>query len=188
MRLIFLCIIGLLFSVNTAFSQVLIPVQITTKNAMTDTKEGGIVLKVYDGTTIVKTISSDANGLIKFTIPGGKKYRVEFSKAGKVGRFMIWDFKNVVDEMISGNVIPVMESPLSLFEEVPGVDFSFFKTNPVTEFYYDPSIDKEKMANDAVKSQKTIKKQESLKKEIENLKGQSNAQYNALIKQAEGLE
>jgi uncharacterized protein YjbI with pentapeptide repeats len=155
---------------------------------MTDTKEGGIVLKVYDGTTIVKTISSDANGLIKFTIPGGKKYRVEFSKAGKVGRFMIWDFKNVVDEMISGNVIPVMESPLSLFEEVPGVDFSFFKTNPVTEFYYDPSIDKEKMANDAVKSQKTIKKQESLKKEIENLKGQSNAQYNALIKQAEGLE
>ena len=188
MRLIFLCIIGLLFSVNTAFSQVMIPVQITTKNALTDTKEGGIVLKVYDGTTIVKTISSDANGLIKFTIPGGKKYRVEFSKAGKVGRFMIWDFKNVVDEMISGNVIPMMESPLSLFEEVPGVDFSFFKTNPVTEFYYDPSIDKERMANDVVKSQKTIKKQESLKKEIENLKGQSNAQYNTLIKQAEGLE
>jgi epidermal growth factor receptor substrate 15 len=188
MRLIFLSIIGLLFSVNTAFSQVMIPVQITTKNALTDTKEGGIVLKVYDGTTIVKTISSDANGLIKFTIPGGKKYRVEFSKAGKVGRFMIWDFKNVVDEMISGNVIPMMESPLSLFEEVPGVDFSFFKTNPVTEFYYDPSIDKERMANDVVKSQKTIKKQESLKKEIENLKGQSNAQYNTLIKQAEGLE
>jgi epidermal growth factor receptor substrate 15 len=188
MRLIFLCLIGFLFSVNVGFSQVMIPVQITTKNALTDTKEGGIVLKVYDGTTIVKTISSDANGLIKFTIPGGKKYRVEFSKAGKVGRFMLWDFKNVVDEVISGNVIPMMESPLSLFEEVPGVDFSFFKTNPVTEFYYDPAIDKEKMANDVVKSQKTIKKQESIKKEIENLKGQSNAQYNALIKEAQGLE
>uniref|UniRef100_UPI00404B600F hypothetical protein n=1 Tax=Fluviicola sp. TaxID=1917219 RepID=UPI00404B600F len=188
MKLIFLCLFGLFFSVNALFSQVMIPVQITTKNALTDAKEGGIVLKVYDGTTIVKTISSDANGLIKFTIPGGKKYRVVFSKAGKVGRFMLWDFKNVVDEVISGNVIPMMESPLSLFEEVPGVDFSFFKTNPVTEFYYDPSIDKEKMANDVVKSQKTIKKQESLKKEIENLKGQSNAQYNALIKAAQGLE
>ena len=188
MRLIFLCIIGLLFSVNTAFSQVMIPVEITTNNALTDTKEGGIVLKVYDGTTIVKTISSDANGLIKFTIPGGKKYRVEFSKAGKVGRFMIWDFKNVVDEVLSGNVIPTMISSISLFEEVPGVDFSFFKTNPVTEFYYDPSIDKKKMLNDYAKSVKTIKKQESLKKEIENLKGQSNAQYNAIIKEAQGLE
>jgi epidermal growth factor receptor substrate 15 len=188
MKLIFLCLFGLFFSVNVLFSQVMIPVQITTKNALTDSKEGGIVMKVYDGATIVKTISSDANGLIKFTIPGGKKYRVEFSKAGKVGRFMLWDFKNVVDEVISGNVTPMMESPLSLFEEVPGVDFSFFKTNPVTEFYYDPSIDKEKMANDVVKSQKTIKKQESLKKEIENLKGQSNAQYNALIKEAQGLE
>jgi epidermal growth factor receptor substrate 15 len=188
MRLIFLCLIGFLFSVNTAFSQVMIPVEITTKNALSDNKEGGIVLKVYDGTTIIKTISSDANGLIKFTIPGGKKYRVEFSKAGKVGRFMIWDFKNVVDEVISGNVIPKMESPMSLFEEVPGIDFSFFKTNPATEFYYDPAVDKEKMSMDMVKSQKTIKKQESLKKEIENLKGQSNAQYNALIKEAQGLE
>jgi tetratricopeptide (TPR) repeat protein len=188
MRLIFLCLIGFLFSVNTAFSQVMIPVEITTKNALTDNKEGGIVLKVYDGTTIIKTISSDANGLVKFTIPGGKKYRVEFSKAGKVGRFMIWDFKNVVDEVISGNVIPKMESPMSLFEEVPGIDFSFFKTNPATEFYYDPAVDKEKMSMDMVKSQKTIKKQESLKKEIENLKGQSNAQYNALIKEAQGLE
>jgi uncharacterized protein YjbI with pentapeptide repeats len=166
----------------------MIPVEITTKNALTDTKEGGIVLKVFEGTTIVKTISSDANGLIKFTIPGGKKYRVEFSKAGKVGRFMIWDFKDVVDEVISGNVIPKMESPMSLFEEVPGIDFSFFKTNPATEFYYDPALDKNKMSMDMVKSQKTIKKQESLKKEIENLKGQSNAQYNALIKEAQGLE
>jgi tetratricopeptide (TPR) repeat protein len=166
----------------------MIPVEITTKNALTDTKEGGIVLKVFEGATIVKTISSDANGLIKFTIPGGKKYRVEFSKAGKVGRFMIWDFKDVVDEVISGNVIPKMESPMSLFEEVPGIDFSFFKTNPATEFYYDPALDKNKMSMDMVKSQKTIKKQESLKKEIENLKGQSNAQYNALIKEAQGLE
>jgi tetratricopeptide (TPR) repeat protein len=183
-----LFILGILFVLVTAahgFAQVQVPVKITTKNAMTDKKEAGIVVKIMDGSTVVGTYTSDNTGELKFNIPGGKKYRVEFSKPGKVSRFMIWDLKNVVDEVIQGTAAPKLETNMSLYDEVPNVDFSYFQSNPATEFFYDPVTAKDIIQPDLVLAKRTYERQEKLKKEILAAQGQSDAQYNALIKQAD---
>lgn len=187
MRLLVIGILFILITANQSFAQVQIPVKITTKNAMTDKKEAGIVVKIMEGSTVVATYTSDNTGEIKFNVPGGKKYRVEFSKPGKVSRFMIWDLKNVVDEVIQGTSAPKLETNMSLYDEVPNVDFSYFQANPATEFFYDPVTAKDIVQPDLILAKRTYERQEKLKKEILAAQGQSDAQYNALLKQADAL-
>ncbi|ASS48575.1 MAG: hypothetical protein A3D31_07535 [Candidatus Fluviicola riflensis] len=157
---------------------------VKTINYTTRKKESGVSVKAYEGATEVQSLVSDGSGQVKLQLPGGKKYRVEVSKAGKVTRSITIDIKNVNDELIQGKP-PGGSVEISLFDNNPAVDFSYVTSNPITEFYYDPTKPGE-LEFDQVLADKMIKKVEKLLKDAEAAKGQNEAEYNNLIKQADG--
>ncbi|HLP54275.1 MAG TPA: hypothetical protein VK151_04565 [Fluviicola sp.] len=176
---VFLCM-------NTAvFAQAKVPFSISLKNKATGKKESGITVTVYEGSSVVSTSVSDGSGSVKLILDGGKKYKVEFTKAGKVTRFVSVDLKNVTDELLQGSAVPKGELDMSLFDAVPGVDFSYVTSNPATEYYFNQSEDPD-LKYDLVLADKMIKKVDKLLKDAEAAKGQNDAQYNNLIKQADG--
>lgn len=179
-----LLIFLLFFAVNQYATAQNVDFFVKTLNYTTRKKEAGVTVTAYDGASQVQSLMTDASGQAKLQLPAGKKYKVEVSKAGKVTRIFNIDLKNVNDELIQGNP-PDGSVEISMFDDNPAIDFSYVKTNPITEFYYDPTKPGD-MQYDAVLADKMIKKVEKLLKDAEAAKGQTDAQYNALIKQADG--
>ena len=62
-------------------------IDISTKDYTSGKKLSGVSIDVYDGASIIKNMVTPSNGNVRFTIPAGKIYKIEFSKAGKVTRF-----------------------------------------------------------------------------------------------------
>lgn len=179
-----LLIFLLFFAVNQYATAQNVDFFVKTLNYTTRKKEAGATVTAYDGASQVQSLMTDASGQAKLQLPAGKKYKVEVSKPGKVTRIFNIDLKNVNDELIQGNP-PEGSVEISLFDDNPAIDFSYVKTNPITEFYYDPTKPGD-MQFDAVLAEKMLKKIEKLLKDAEAAKGQTDAQYNALIKQADG--
>ncbi|MBI3239500.1 MAG: hypothetical protein HYZ43_11785, partial [Flavobacteriia bacterium] len=172
--------------VNTAvFAQAKVPYTIFVKNKTTGKKESGVTVTVSEAGKTVSTNVSDGSGTIKLTLDGGKKYKIEFTKAGKVTRFVNVDLKNVSDELLQGSAVPRGELEMSLFDQAPNIDYSYVTSNPATEYYYDPNENQD-LVYDQVLGEKMIKKVEKLLKDAEAAKGQNDAEYNNLIKQADG--
>jgi epidermal growth factor receptor substrate 15 len=176
---VFLCM-------NTAvFAQAKVPFSVFLKNKATGKKESGVTVTVYEGSSVVSTSVSDGSGTVKLILDGGKKYKVEFTKGGKVTRFVSVDLKNVTDELLQGSSVPKGELDMSMFDQVPNVDFSYVTSNPATEYYFNQAEDAN-LKYDEVLADKMIKKVDKLLKDAEAAKGQNEAEYNNLIKQADG--
>lgn len=174
----------LLFAVNQYISAQNVEFSVKTVNYTTRKKEAGVTVTAFEGASQVQSLMTDASGQAKLQLPAGKKYKIEVRKAGKVMRYINVDVKNVNDELIQGNP-PEGSVEISLFDENPAIDFSYVTSNPITEFYFDPTKPDELMY-DQVLGEKMVKKVEKLLKDAEANKGQTDAQYNALIKQADG--
>src|SRR3989338_7123866 len=184
MRFLLLFLLLMFVASPDVLAQANVEFFVKTINYTTRKKESGVSVKAYEGATEVQSLVSDGSGQVKLQLPGGKKYRVEVSKAGKVTRSITIDIKNVNDELIQGKP-PGGSVEISLFDNNPAVDFSYVTSNPITEFYYDPTKPGE-LEFDQVLADKMIKKVEKLLKDAEAAKGQNEAEYNNLIKQADG--
>ena len=184
MRFLLLFLLLIFVASPDVLAQANVEFFVKTINYTTRKKESGVSVKAYEGASEVQSLVSDGSGQVKLLLPGGKKYRVEVSKAGKVTRSITIDIKNVNDELIQGKP-PGGSVEISLFDNNPAIDFSYVTSNPITEFYYDPAKPGE-LEFDQVLADKMIKKVEKLLKDAEAAKGQNDAEYNNLIKQADG--
>lgn len=185
MRLLLVSLLLIFMSLPEISAQIEVPFNVKTLNYTTRKKESGVVVKVYQGGSVIQTYTSDGTGEVKLKLPAGKKYKIEVSKAGKVSRSVSVDVTNVNDELIQGTATPQGAVEMSLFDETPGVDYSYVTSNVATEFYFDGKS--AELQYDQVLAEKMIKKVEKIMKDTEAAKGQSDAQYNTLIKQADGL-
>ncbi|MDH4473587.1 MAG: hypothetical protein QE487_13340 [Fluviicola sp.] len=185
MRFLLISTFVFLFMNTGVFAQAKVPYTIFVKNKITGKKESGVTVTVYEGSSTVSTNVSDGSGTVKLTLDGGKKYKIEFTKAGKVTRFVSVDLKNVTDELLQGSSVPRGELEMSLFDQAPNIDYSYVTSNPATEYYYDPNENAD-LVYDKVLGEKMIKKVNKLLEDAEAAKGQNDAEYNNLIKQADG--
>jgi epidermal growth factor receptor substrate 15 len=171
----------------SSVAQTQVPFTFFVTNTATGKTEPGVSVRVLSGSSVVQSGTVDNSGKLTLNVPGGKKYKVEMSKAGKVTRVINLDLTNVVDEVLQGNSAPKGSVEMSMIDEVPGFDFSYVSTNAATEYFYDPNLNPEKLAYDEIVADKYRKKVAALLKEAEKLKGQSDAAFNAAIKKADGL-
>lgn len=171
---------------SSLMAQVKVPFKVKTLNKATQKKEAGVTVKVYDGATLVNTYTSDGSGEVNLMLDGGKKYKIEVSKSGKVSRNFAINLKNVDDELIQGANAPKGEIDMSLFDQVPNVDYSYVTSNVATEFYFDPT-QSQNLLYDDVLAGKMVAKVDKILKEAEAQLKKGDANYNSLIKQADAL-
>lgn len=185
MRFLFTLLTFLLLSIS-AYSQEMVDVITICKDYKTDKKEAGITVRVLDGTTVVASQVSPANGKVSFQVPAGKVYKLEYSKPGKVTRFATLNLKGVSSEAVQGaGNVRTADIPVGLFEELPGVDYSYIKSNPFTEFYFESG--NPVLAFDDVVAERMANKIQKLLADSEKQKGAADAQYNEAIKNADAL-
>lgn len=173
-----------LFVLFLGQAQVTVNIDTKAVDFVTGKKLSGVTINVLDGATVVKSGVTPSNGNLKFNVPTGKKYKVEFTKPGKVTRFMYLDSKNIEKEMISGASSVEMGVEVSLFDELPNVDYSYIENNPFTEYYFDGT--NPTLAYDEVIKAKMKKKIESLMAEVEKKESQKDANYQKAIEAADG--
>src|SRR3990167_11142270 len=86
MRFLLLFLLLMFVASPDVLAQANVEFFVKTINYTTRKKESGVSVKAYEGATEVQSLVSDGSGQVKLQLPGGKKYRVEVSKAGKVTR------------------------------------------------------------------------------------------------------
>ena len=185
MRVKLLILISFFFLTNLVFGQIDMNFFIKTTNYTTGKKESGVTVKLMEGANTVSTATTDASGEVKLLLKAGKKYKVEVSKAGKVSRLLNINVSNVNDELLQGTSKPEGQAQISLFDEQPNVDYSYIKTNPITEFYFDGQ--NTVLQYDQILADKMAKKIEKIMKDAEGAQKQGEANYNSIIKQADAL-
>lgn len=170
----------------TGFSQTQVQVEIDVKvfDYVTDKKIAGANVEVFDGGTSIKSGITPSNGNIKFTVPSGKKYKVEVSKAGKVSRYFFIDAKGIEAELIQGKNKITIGPDIKLFDQQANVDYSFVENNPITEFYFD--LTSNSVEYDQAMANKMAKKIESLLADAQKKEGQNDALYQKAIEAADG--
>ncbi|WP_343633056.1 hypothetical protein [Fluviicola sp.] len=185
MRVKLLILISFFFLTNLVFGQIDMNFFIKTTNYTTGKKESGVTVKLMEGANTVSTATTDASGEVKLLLKAGKKYKVEVSKAGKVSRLLNINVSNVNDELLQGTSKPEGQAQISLFDEQPNVDYSYVKTNPITEFYFDGQ--NTVLQYDQILADKMAKRIEKIMKDAEGAAKQGEANYNSIIKQADAL-
>ena len=159
-------------------------IDISTKDYTSGKKLSGVSIDVYDGASIIKNMVTPSNGNVRFTIPAGKIYKIEFSKAGKVTRYVNINGKGVDAELLQGGNSVKAKLEVSLFDEVPTIDYSYVEKNPFTEFYFDGTSTE--MQYDKVIAEKMAKKIAALVEQSEKAANDVEAKYQeAMAKAAE---
>lgn len=183
----FLLLILCFFAGITAHAQkLMVDVDCSAKDYKTSKKEAGVTIRVYEGSSVVASGVTASNGkapLMK--VPADKIYKVEFSKPGKVTRFIELNTKDIDEELLQSSTAPFLQMEMSLFEEDPNVDFSYVKDNPATEFYFDGK--NPRLAYDDIIKSRMQKKIDGIMADAEKKSGQSEAQYQAAIKAADAF-
>lgn len=176
----------LIFSGLTASAQEMVDVFVITKDYKTDKKEGGVTVRILDGSTVIQSAVSPANGKLSLQAPAGKVYKLEISKAGKVTRYATLNLKGVSSESVQGaGNVRTQDIPIGLFEELPNVDYSYVKSNPFTEFYFESG--NPVLKYDDIVADRMAKKIEKIIAESDAQKGQNDAKFNEAIKNADAL-
>jgi epidermal growth factor receptor substrate 15 len=96
-------------------------------------REGDVSVTVtHNGNNVTSTMTSNS-GKFKVNLDYGKKYKVEFSKAGLVTRHILIDLVGINEEDLPAGDL-AQELEMTLYAPVPGVDMTFFATDPTTTF------------------------------------------------------
>ncbi len=176
--LLFLCFSAfhVVFSQNCKFN-------IKVLNYVTDKKEPGATVTVYDGANVVTSGVSNASGAVNIVFPTGKIYKIEISKPGKVTRFIMVNVTNVNDETLQGGEVG-SGMDVRLFDEMPNVDYSYVTSNPITTFSFkgEPNLSFDEGA--AMKMKQKIDK---ILADAGNANKQKEADYNNAIKLGDAL-
>jgi tetratricopeptide (TPR) repeat protein len=183
MRLRNLILLVLLCASFTGYSQD-VSMQVISTNYTTSKKEPGATVTVYEGSTQVSSTTTNGNGEAVLSLQKGKIYKVVVSKPGKVSRFVNIDTKAVNDELTQGSGPVLGAVRVSLFDEIPDVDFSYVTQNPITTFSYKGGAQMEYEESQAAKM---IAQVEKLLKDADKTAKNKEAEYNAAMKAGEAF-
>jgi epidermal growth factor receptor substrate 15 len=160
---------------GAAFSQVECSMEYSIIDYNSGKKLTGVNVDVFDGANIVKSGESPSNGTVKLSVPSGKKYKVVFSKAGKVSRMLYIDSKGInAEDIQGGSSVGTGKIEVKLFDEIPGVDFSYVENNPFTEFYFEGNAT---LSYDTAIAEKMAKKITELLKQAAAKESENEAKY-----------
>lgn len=181
----FLLLFLLISSSFSALCQVQVDIDVMAKDLKLGKKEAGVTVRVYEGSKVITSGVTAASGKVLLNVPSEKSYKVEFSKAGKVTRYVNLNAGKIDVELLQGASSPLMYFEVSMFDESPNVDFSYIKNNPITEFYFDGK--NPKLAYNASSSSKMEKEVEKAMAAAQNASGNVEAQFQAKMQEAEAL-
>ncbi len=106
----------------------------TVKDYTTAKKLDAVTVAVYkNGVKLTETVTS-ANGKYEFNLDYGSDFKIVYSKAGIVSKFINIDTRNIPEEERAGG--HGMNVEMTLFNELPGVDFSILQ-QPIGKAKYD---------------------------------------------------
>jgi tetratricopeptide (TPR) repeat protein len=147
----------------------------------------GVKITAYKGGSVAKSVVTSGGGSYDFTVPLGDVYKIKFEKSGYVGKFLVVDTKNVVEEDLNRGEMP-LNFEITLFAKVDDVDFSFLNNSAVAEYIYDPEtgymeFDQRKMKQ--VKSQIQDKIDEMIAKRAQDEMKVKN--FNKLVSEGDKL-
>ncbi|MGV3631137.1 MAG: hypothetical protein ACO1O6_08020 [Bacteroidota bacterium] len=180
----FYILFAFLLSALTGLGQTNVDLDISTKDYTSGKKLSGVSIDVYDGANIIKNIVTPSNGNVRFTVPAGKIYKIEFSKAGKVTRFVTINGKGIDAELLQGGNAAKAKLEVSLFDQVGTIDYSYVEKNPFTEFYFDGTSTE--LQFDKIIAEKMAKKIAALVEQSEKAANDVEAKYqDAMAKAAE---
>lgn len=167
------------------FGQSSVQINVITTDMATKKKESGVTMTVYNGSSIVKTEVSPKNGNIDVMIPAGPTYKVVFKKAGKVSRFFMLNSSGIDPELIQGSEAPFVYGEISMFDAVPGADFSYVENTPFTTFKFDGKS--ARLAFDQAAASRMSQKIDQLLTSAERQSQNNEVQYQAKMKEGEAL-
>ena len=128
-----------------------------------DTKQPleGSKIEIYKGSSIIKTIYTNEKGKFRYYLDPNEEYTFKVSFNKYISKLISVSTKNVPEKVdISGNFIVKMQ--VSLFREVPDIDFSLLD-KPIGSIFYEPKENNFGYDVDEVMGQKM----EQLQKEYE---------------------
>jgi hypothetical protein len=108
----------------------------TVRDYTTSKKMDGITVTVLKNGEKLSEVVTSANGKYEFNLDYGNEYKLVYSKVGIVGRNVTIDTRNIPEENRAGGL--AMNVEMTLFNELPGVDFSFLQ-QPSGKSKYDPT-------------------------------------------------
>src|SRR5690554_6950974 len=172
-----ICLVGLSFSFGqkvTYYGEII--------DYDSERKVNGVTVRVLHNGSEVASVST-AGGKYTLQFDPGKNYVIEYVKAGYVTKVIHVDVTGFHEEDLppGGKIFPPIN--IDLFTERTGADFSFLKTEPVVKWYFD----RDKMSYDARQASAMKKKITDKLAEAEAANKNAEAQYNALIQEADKL-
>lgn len=157
-------------------------------NQNTGKKEEGIKVTVYKGGQKVASGVTASNGKYEFnyTCPIASSFDIVFEKPGIVTKLIKYDGSKMIEEDIpAGSEFPIQIRELNMFNEIPGVDFSFLKTEPVVTLFWD--ADKFDNSFNQALYDKMKKKIEDAMKNAPKAEDPNEKKYKELVGQADLL-
>lgn len=94
----------------------------TIKDQYTAKKLDGVVVAIYKNGGKLQEVSSNASGKYEFNVDYGAEYKIVYNKVGWVSKNYTVDTRNVPEESRVGG--EGMNIEMTLFQELPGMDFS----------------------------------------------------------------
>lgn len=157
------------------------------KNHINGKPEAGVKVELVQVGSTILSVTSTSNGKydIKGAIDYSKPFEIRFAKDGFVAKKIAFDYSKMnVEDAPPGEIQPYRDAAIDMIPNNPAVNLSFLNSEPIGKFYYDefkfvgiPDVN----YNNRMKS-----KVEKVLIDAEKNKALNDANYQALIKAADG--
>lgn len=157
----------------------------TIANMDKASNESGVTIAIIQGGKTVSSSTTTSNGKysVKGPIEHNKPFEVIISKSGFVSKKISFNFLGMnLEDIPPGDLKPVEKLDLELFQERPGMDFSFMNTQSVGEFRWNKQGYVEV---DEAKRKAMADKIDAILKQADEKAQQNEVAYNAAIQAAD---
>lgn len=155
----------------------------SVKDLDSDKPMSGVTVQVILNGAVLSSSTTGSDGKYSVKFPPGKTYKIKYVKPGYVSKFAKFEAEKVNGETMppGGKLTPAIN--IDLFTERKGADFSFLKSEPIVDWYFDG----DRMNFDKGNVNRTKKKISDALKTAAQTGVKNDADYNALISAADQL-
>lgn len=126
---------ALVLLAGTAFAQW--DFKVTGKVEKNSKKLDGAIVTLYQGSSMVKQVTTPANGKFDFVLNPNSDYTITVTKAGHITKRFSFNTRNVPEERGKAGFAG-FDMTVSIFDALKGVDYSILN-QPLAKINYDPS-------------------------------------------------
>lgn len=186
----YIVLILLMFASTISWSQSLVfEFRGQVDNLDVDKREGGVTVSIIQGGSTIATATTASSGKYSLSSPVNYKspFKVVFSKAGFVSKFVQFNLTNLNEEDIPAGTSfrPVEDLSMSIFKNRDNVDFSFLNSQSVATFDWNASGQAVRL--DQVESNRVSKQIFDLLDKADKSKAEAEIKYQQAIAKADEL-